>query len=271
MVKETEWKRNCPKCGKEIKYVNVYNYRYAILKNTKCKTCTGKINGKNNTGLKRSIDTKEKIIKSLKLISEKRKTGKYSKCKFCGKEIYIPKREEKSKKYCSKKCYDESQKGIKIHIECYNDFCNNIMMKLNHEIKGKDKMFCSVRCANIYRSQLASKSRKYKNTKPEIKFKSVLSENNIKYIHQYPVQWKRGWKKWYDFYLEDYNLLIEVDGVYWHGKGKKQNELTDAQKHNKLNDDTKNILAKEHGYNLIRVWEDEINNFNINEIYEYRK
>ena len=63
--------------------------------------------------------------------------------------------------------------------------------------------------------------------------------------------------KLYDFYIPSNNTLIEVDGVYWHGKNKKLNELNKTQLKNHKNDKIKTRLAKKHGYNLIRIWEDE--------------
>lgn len=83
---------------------------------------------------------------------------------------------------------------------------------------------------------------------------------------QYWVEWKHGWKKFYDFYLPKYDALIEVDGVYWHGKNLDYNDLNSTQKHTRNNDIVKNALAKEHNYKLIRVWEDEIDNFDVNKL-----
>lgn len=63
----------------------------------------------------------------------------------------------------------------------------------------------------------------------------------------------------FDFYLKEYNLLIEADGDYWHSNPITFKKLNETQKRNKLNDDFKNFVAKELGYNLIRFWETDIN------------
>ena len=78
-------------------------------------------------------------------------------------------------------------------------------------------------------------------------------------------------QKWYDFYLFDFNLLIEIDGTYWHGKNLKYNELNKQQIITRNNDVIKNDLAKYKNYNLLRIWSDEIKNFNVKKIYAYEK
>ena len=94
-----------------------------------------------------------------------------------------------------------------------------------------------------------------KMTKPEIEVENYLKDSNIEYKYNYELCGKL-----YDFYIPSTNTLIEVDGVYWHGKNKKLNELNNTQLKNYKNDKIKTRLAKKHGYNLIRIWEDEVKN-----------
>jgi very-short-patch-repair endonuclease len=94
-----------------------------------------------------------------------------------------------------------------------------------------------------------------KKTKPEMYVEKYLKDNNISYKYNYELCGKL-----YDFYIPTFNLLIEVDGTYWHGKNKSLNELNSIQLKNYQNDKIKNGLAEKHGYNLLRVWEDELEN-----------
>lgn len=56
-----------------------------------------------------------------------------------------------------------------------------------------------------------------KNTKIELKVKNILDKNGIANIHQYDKI-----KSYYvDFYLPDINLVLEVDGDYWHANPSK--------------------------------------------------
>ena len=99
------------------------------------------------------------------------------------------------------------------------------------------------------------------NSLGEFYIQSILEENNIKFEKEYIFQdfiyedTKRHPR--YDFYLPDYNRLIEFDGeqhykysnLGWNTKEKF--ELT------KLHDQLKNNYAKEHNISLIRIpyWE----------------
>lgn len=189
-------------------------------------------------------------------------------CPNCKKEFILENKE--IKQYCSKKCFHEYNKKLTFcnEIKCSNEFCQNIMMKSNTELKNSEtgRFYCSVRCLNIGRSQKASEMRKCTGTKPELKFADLLQRNNIDYCIQYWINWKRGWKKFYDFYLPNIDTLIEIDGVYWHGKGLTDIDLNDQQKYTRNNDMVKNQLAIDQDYKLIRIWEDEIDCFDFNQI-----
>ena len=91
------------------------------------------------------------------------------------------------------------------------------------------------------------------DTKPERKFKDILKKLKIKYTQGFKLE-----NKFYDFYLHKENILIEIDGNYWHGKNLTNEELNPTQKHNRENDQLKNLIAKENSIPLLRFWEDEI-------------
>ena len=73
-------------------------------------------------------------------------------------------------------------------------------------------------------------------------------ENNIKFETQYKIDYENKYK-YYDFYIEDLNLLIEADGDYWHVNPSvySASTLSDVQIKNQINDIFKNELAKERG------------------------
>jgi G:T-mismatch repair DNA endonuclease (very short patch repair protein) len=122
-------------------------------------------------------------------------------------------------------------------------------------------------CKSCSNSEYYTLSKKKKNTKPERELKSILKELNIKFKHSYKYQ---GY--YFDFYLPELNILIEVDGNYWHGKGLKWEELNAAQQNSRLNDIKKNQLCLDTKQSLIRLWEDEIEKQHIyNKIISYEK
>jgi len=87
----------------------------------------------------------------------------------------------------------------------------------------------------------------------------ILDKNNIPYHFQYFIKTKEGLCKSYDFKIKNTNLLLEIDGDYWHGGPGvkthffKLNEVKD-------NDLLKNKIATQKGFSLIRIWESDIYN-----------
>ena len=102
----------------------------------------------------------------------------------------------------------------------------------------------------------AQRLRKTK-TVPEITFEKILKQFNVFYEDQKTVGYLI-----YDFFVPSKNLLVEVDGDYYHANPSKYTpeQLNEMQKRNVLRDNRKNILAKGMGYDLVRFWEDEIIN-----------
>lgn len=113
------------------------------------------------------------------------------------------------------------------------------------------------------------KTKKYINSsKVERNFARTLTRFGIKYKKQYELN-----NKFYDYYLPEYNLLIEIDGNYWHGNTNYYPILNKLQRNQKIKDKEKNIIAKVFGYDLLRLWEHEVKNEKkcIKKINEYKK
>jgi very-short-patch-repair endonuclease len=90
-------------------------------------------------------------------------------------------------------------------------------------------------------------------TAPEVAFAELLKELNIEYETQKIVGGKI-----FDFYIPSKNMLVEIDGVYFHAKDKEIKDMSSMQRRIFLNDKKKNAIANNSGYLLERVWEDEI-------------
>jgi very-short-patch-repair endonuclease len=110
----------------------------------------------------------------------------------------------------------------------------------------KQKRYCTIKCFN--RSQA---KRGIYTSLPERQFAQILINKNIKFEHQYELCGKI-----FDFYIPDKNILIEIDGVYWHNK----NNRYASNLHSKIkrNDMLKNSIAEQNRVTLIRLWEDEL-------------
>lgn len=90
-------------------------------------------------------------------------------------------------------------------------------------------------------------------TGPEIRLGEILKELNVYHFSQKIIK-----DKIFDYYVPKVNLIIEVDGDYWHGYNKEYSELNEIQKRSVRNDKEKDILAKGLGYDIIRFWEHDI-------------
>lgn len=193
-----------------------------------------------------------------------RKTGKDVKCELCDKLHYRSgwQLKIKSSFYCSRSCADKAH-SIRLTKHEYKKVkCPECGKEFKQHWKGPKK-FCSTKCSSKHQlAVINAKEPTKKGTKPEKAFAELLKEVGIEFIFQYPVPWKKGWKKWYDFYIPEKKLLIEVDGIYWHGKGIKTGQLNEQQWNTRRNDRLKNYLAKSRGYSLKRIWSSEIKSLN---------
>lgn len=215
----------------------------------KCKVC------------KNSFETYPSLAKTRMCCSDKcartmaqnsNKTGSYKSCEHCSSKMYCP-RWNSDKKYCSKVCTVLAGTDSDIELKC--QFCKIAFYRKPYI--AKTTKFCSVKCLCQSNNASGKPFVRKTNTKPEQAVKKILSELNIRYRSSFRVKYD-GTVKFYDLYVPSLNVLIEVDGTYWHGKNKKRSEMDKVQIHNRKNDILKNKIAKKLGYKLIRIWSDEI-------------
>ena len=117
--------------------------------------------------------------------------------------------------------------------------------------KGKKLNLSDEQRANRSRKATANMNGKaQQDTSLERLFETFLLEHAIIYTKQHVLDWSRGAFS-YDFLLTDQNLLVEVDGEYWHSSGKAINR-----------DRIKEKVAREQGYSFVRIssldWKPEI-------------
>ena len=101
---------------------------------------------------------------------------------------------------------------------------------------------------------------KYGTSKLEQDFaKDFLDKLGVKYIYQFEA---KDIGRFYDYYLPDSNLIIEIDGSYYHSDPRvvKESEMSPMQKRNRSVDEIKNRWAALHCIPLMRIWEYDIRN-----------
>lgn len=93
-------------------------------------------------------------------------------------------------------------------------------------------------------------------TKCHIEMAKILNDLNISFEEEFMVSY---WS--FDFYLNDLDILIEVDGDYFHSNPLfYKKPKTKTQKINASRDKKKNEFCKANNLTLIRFWEHDIHN-----------
>ena len=234
--------RTCPKCSAVLTYKNKYSCNRAERLESVCSRCIQA--------------SRRRRVKTI--------------CETCNILLQVQPNQLKKRNYCSRECADKGHSKYLTKKEYKEVECPECNTRFMQHWKGPKK-YCSAKCnsrANL--KTVNSKAPKNKGTIPEMLLMGLLDTLNINYQYQRAVPWKRGWKKWYDFYLPDYNLLVEVDGIYWHGKDIPTSALNKQQWNTRKNDRLKNYLAKLRGFNLVRIWSNEIEHLNLlNIIQQY--
>lgn len=87
--------------------------------------------------------------------------------------------------------------------------------------------------------------------------KEFLEKLGIEYVWQFEA---KDIGRFFDFYLPKHNLIIEVDGSYFHSDPRlvKEEDMNRMQKHNKWVDAHKDKWALMHSIPIMRIWEKDI-------------
>ncbi len=116
---------------------------------------------------------------------------------------------------------------------------------------GKSRTMSPEAREKIRAWHVANPNRNYKNTSIELLIQDELANRQILFIKQFIVSKVAI----VDFYLPDFNLVIQCDGCYWH------NCLEHYPSHHKeqrSKDLTKDAKLKARGIKVYRFWEHDI-------------
>jgi very-short-patch-repair endonuclease len=98
----------------------------------------------------------------------------------------------------------------------------------------------------------------YGTSKLEKRFEDTfLKKLGVKYQRQF---YAADIKRYYDFFIPEERVLIEIDGDYYHSYGLVYEEMNPMQKRNHRVDKLKDEWAAMHSIPLLRIWEHDINN-----------
>lgn len=261
---EEKWEnRTCPICGK------IFKVRKKVEKITCSTECLKQycLIHKDEIGKKIS----EKIKKTFSLMTREQKIQS----------------REKARETCIKKygvdSFSKTEKGRKIASENMKKYRKETNIKLINEVlipkyrkiceednlellEFKNRFNCLVKCkicgeifttktlGYLTDSTIKNRCRKchpieynFQNTKQEREFEEYLINNNINYKKHTrsiisPLE--------IDFYLTDFNIGVEFNGLYWHSEIIKENDYHIE----------KTLICEKRGIKLIHFYEDEWDN-----------
>lgn len=230
-------------CGKETKFISEtkgYN-----------KFISGHNSATSNNNFHKNPETK---IKSAKTQSENWKKGLY-------KGWWEDDTEETRNKIegIKEKLRNDKERGLKI-----SQSLSGVKKSEEHKKKNSESAIKRFKdnpeLLNLARERRIKwlKNKNSEPTKLELKFKTILTLLNkiedIDYEFQYAFN-----KRLFDFYFFNENILIEIDGDFYHVNPDKFQLKYKVQEITIKNDLYKNELCKNHNVPLHRFWEKDIN------------
>ena len=168
-----------------------------------------------------------------------------------------------------------------LNIYAQNNGINSKVLKLVDNDNWKTQAIeCKCECGNVfyttYRAFLKGKwlcddcTKRY--SKNEILIENLLEQEKIKYIRQYKFHDCSYIRElFFDFYLPDYNICIEVDGEQHYkpvnfGSSLTQEQCIERFEKYKQRDFAKDDFCKNHNIPLIRIKYTDIYNENYKDI-----
>lgn len=150
---------------------------------------------------------------------------------------------------------DKEKRLLKLHLG-WTKFWNNLSTTEQNEIIKRRKDTLIYNMENGITTPFATVSNL------ETRINKVLQNNAISFI----------WQKWinrrsYDFHILDSNIILEINGDYWHANPNLYEETSLIQypgikKYAKEvwdSDKLKKELAESYGYKVLYIWESDIN------------
>lgn len=250
-----------------------------------CDYCGKKFSRKYNAAIKKQTHFCTDICGNRFVGKQRSNKGiVYKQCAFCNKKYKIKKSLFESSRFCSRKCkgdYESENKSgannpnyVKRYtISC--GWCGKTLKRTAAYLKSRNMNFCNKDCRNNWHSEVyvkqqdvINRNRKillsnltngkisFTESKPQVIIDKLLNTKEIKFEKEKVLG------KWsVDLFLTNYNLLIEINGGFWHADNRYYKNINyDIQLKRIKYDKRKNTYLRNKKYYVLYLWEDDIYN-----------
>lgn len=279
----------CPQCGKEFSYMKSKERKYCSKEcfcNSKqtgkeiiCDNC-GKLFYRRQYHIDRQKMRGQNNFCCIKCQKEylHKQTYEVRKCEICGKEFEVSKLS--TQRFCSDQCQIKWQttrirefnpKFTSILTPC--TYCGKEHYVKPYKFEQQENFFCSKECRQAWYATVYSQRADWKEasrqrilqqlqnnvfgteTIPQKIVNTILDEIGIKYVREQVFEFYAV-----DNYLLDFNLIIEVQGDYWHAHPLKfTSNLTEVQYKRIGQDKSKHsYFNNQYNIEILYLWETDI-------------
>jgi very-short-patch-repair endonuclease len=279
----------CPQCGKEFSYMKSKERKYCSKecfckskqtgKEIMCDNC-GKPFYRRQYHIDRQKNKGQNSFCCTRCQKEylHKQTYEIRKCEICGQEFEVSKLS--TQRFCSDECQIKWQttrirelnpKFTSILTSC--TYCGKEHYVKPYKFEQQENFFCSKECRQTWYSEVYSQREDWKEasrqrilqqfqnnifgteTVPQKIVNDILDEIGVNYVREQVFEFYAV-----DNYLLDFNLIIEVQGDYWHTNPLKfMSNLTEVQ-YNRIGKDKSKHSYFKNQYNIeiLYLWETDI-------------
>lgn len=204
-------------------------------------------------------------------------------CEECGKEYKLNTYKLEYSKYCSLKCSAKAKgrlsrgKNSSKYVERIKaccDWCSSDIYRTPNRLENRNYNFCDEKCRqdwhkNVYVKtdefiennrqvmlrNLSEGKIKLTETKPHVAINELLDKLGIKYINEFTFDLYSV-----DIKLTDFELLIEINGGFWHTDNRLYDKIEYTQQLNRIIGDKRkrSFLKNKYKIDLLYLWELDI-------------
>lgn len=279
----------CPQCGEEFSCMPSREKKYCGIEcanqakkrgdNISCDNC-GKVFYRIQSHIDRQNKRGQNSFCCLQCQMEylHKQTFEMRACEICGEQFEVSKLS--SQRFCSDACqiqWQTTQVGelnprfTSVLTPC--TYCGKEHYVKSYKFDQQDNFFCSTKCRRAWYSEVYSQRDEWREesrqrilrelqdgafdteTTPQKLVNDMLNNIGIRYEREKVFEYYAV-----DNYLSDYNLIIEIQGDYWHANPLKFTSKLFKTQYSRISRDRAkhSYLKNQYGIEVLYLWESDI-------------